>query len=286
VNGAYHSKEIEKRNNTLRDKGGQKQTLMSSEPDQVRSCEAMKYIKISSEALDLLKEMLDLAEKVMGGIDLSKNPEMAPIDLFLYSFLKRAVNTGKSTVLLIEDGLYQDAWVIARIAFEGWCYILKFSLDHSLADKWTSFYVFEKYKEEYGFHGKGAAEKLLTKYPPEAVTKAKAEFEDAFENPEKRGPEWHKYDSFKKLVDELVEKKIIDKKTYSRFYGAYSKVVHWTPLGIVDADTYMGAVIGTTFLCVIDTAEAVNIEFVLPFGNDLANIRSRYIECASRSTQG
>ena len=100
----------------------------------------------------------------------SKNPEIAPADTFLFFFLQRAVNIGKSTALLIENKQYQDAWAIARIAFEGRYFVLKFLIDPSIANKWVSFYILEKYREEYDSQGEAAAkqnasDRVLTRMP-------------------------------------------------------------------------------------------------------------------------
>jgi hypothetical protein len=244
----------------------------------------MDYIKISPKALDLLKEMTDLAEKIMEQMHLSKNPEIAPVDTFLFFFLQRAVNIGKSTALLIENEQYQDAWAIARIAFEGRYFNLKFQLDPSIANKWVSFYTLEKYREEYDLHGEAAAEKMLaTEFSPDTVARAKAEFGDAFKDRELK-PKWHTHRSVAKLVEELKEKKLLKDTDHSMFYGTYSEVVHWAPLGIIDAEKYIGAVIGTTFMFILEMSITVNSEFVLGLENDIADVQRRYIECARRAT--
>lgn len=246
----------------------------------------MGYIRIGPEVLDCLKEMTDLAEKILGRMHLSENPEVAPIDSFLFFFLQRAVNIGRSTVLLIENKLYQDAWGIARIAFEGRYFILKFHLDPSIANKWVSFYALEKYREEYDFNGEAAAEKMLAaEFSPDAVARAKVEFGDAFKDRELK-PKWHTYRSVAKLVEELKEKNMLKDTEHPRFYGTYSEVVHWAPLGIIDAEKYLGAVIGTTFTFILEMSITVNSEFVLGLENDIADVQHRTIECYRRSTQG
>jgi hypothetical protein len=237
----------------------------------------MEYIKISPEVVDRLKEITDLAEKIMGRMHLSNNPELAPIDFFLFFFMQRAVNIGRSLTLLIENGQHQDAWIFARMAFEGRCYILKFQLDPSLANKWVLFYIHAKYIEEDFFNGKDAAERLLAGFAPEIVTKARDEFGE-FGNL-KKSLKWHKYYNFFALFEELKKKKLVDEKDYFMFFGTFSDVVHWAPLGVVDAEKHIGAVIGTTFTFMLEMSITVNSEFVFGFENDIADIQRRYVEC-------
>jgi hypothetical protein len=244
----------------------------------------MKYLVMSREALDFLKEVTDLAEKIIWKMHPSKNPEIAPVDAFLFFFLQRAVNIGKSTALLIENKQYQDAWAIARIAFEGRYFVLKFLIDPSIANKWVSFYVLEKYREEYDLHDEAAAKKMLaSEFSTDAVARAKAEFGGAFKDRQLK-PKWHTYHSVAKLVEELKEKKLLKDTDHPMFYGTYSEVVHWAPLGIIDAEKYIGAVIGTTFTFILEMSITVNSEFVLGSENDIADVQRRYVECARRAT--
>lgn len=252
----------------------------------------MKYLRISPEALDLLKEMSDLAEKMMDDMytrisenpEITENPEKTPIVSFLFFFLQRAVNIGRTMVLLIENKQYQDAWVIGRVAFEGRYYILYFGLDRSIAKKWASYYTLQKYREEYTENGQPAAEEFLATISPESVTAAQAEFGDSYKDPNVRLPKWHKRVSVAEIVKELQKEGKIGEKDHSLFYATYSEVVHWAPLGIIEAAAYIGAIIGTTFGFIHNVADRVDFEFGFGFENELEDIKSRYIECARRAT--
>ena len=244
----------------------------------------MEYVKTSPEVMNCLNEMTDLAEKILLRMHLSKNPEITPIDFFLFFFQQRAVKIGRSISLLTENQLYQDAWAIARIATEGLYFIKKFELDPSLANKWNSFYILSKYREEYdeherkGKHGKEAAEKLLARFAPEIVKNARDEFGDAFEN-RKKNPKWFGYRSVYDLVKDLAEKKVIDDEDYKMFYGTFSEAVHWTPLALIDAEMYLGAVIGKAFLFILEMSTTVNSEFLFGFEHEIAHIQHNFIEC-------
>jgi hypothetical protein len=252
----------------------------------------MDYVKISPEALDLLKEMTDLAEKLMGilhkriseNAKLAENFEINPIVSFLFFFLQRAVNIGRTTVSLIENKQYQDAWVIGRVAFEGRYYVLLFDLDRSIAKKWVSFYTLQKYRQEYDLQGEAAAEEFLMTISPESVVGAEAEFGESYKDPNVRLPKWHKRGSVAEIVKELEKAGKIGEKDHSLFYATYSEVVHWAPLGIIEAAAYIGAIIGTTFTFILQMSITVNSEFVMGLESDIADIKRRYVECARRAT--
>jgi hypothetical protein len=243
----------------------------------------MKFIKIGPKLLDCVKEMTDLADRIKNSIPQSpKDSSLIPVDFFIFFFLQRTVNAGKSIAVLAENKLHQDALVIARTVLESNYYLRAFLKDDSLARKWHSYYVLEKYQEEYDSNGKAAADKLLAdKFAPDLVAKAKTEFRDAFKDIKKR-PKWHKYPTLHQLVQNLVDPGGFYKESYGTFYNIFSKVLHSTPLGVIDAEMYEGAALSIAFWGLLQMSEAVNTEFNLRFDHELDAVRSRFVAYVRR----
>jgi Family of unknown function (DUF5677) len=243
----------------------------------------MNYIRIGPKLLDCVKEMTDLADRIKKNIPRpQEGSKLIPIDFFIFFFLQRTVNAGKSIALLTENRLYQDALVIARTVLEGNYYLRAFLKDDSLGRKWNSYYVLEKYQEEYKSNSKAAADKLLAnEFAPDLVAQAKNEFEDAFRDTKKR-PKWYKYPTLYQLVQNLFDPNGFYKESYGTFYSIFSKVLHWTPLGVLDAEMYEGAALSIAYWGLLEISEAVNTEFNLGFDDDLDAMRSRFVAYVRR----
>lgn len=70
-------------------------------------------------------------------------------DFFLYWFMDRAVDIGRSVALLVEHGFYHEAGVAARTAVEAHFYLAEYKRNKSLAHKWRYFQIYEGYHEIY-----------------------------------------------------------------------------------------------------------------------------------------
>jgi hypothetical protein len=223
----------------------------------------MDFIRVGPELLDYGNKIDDLAERIRKRIPESpKGSPLTTIDFFLRFFLLRNIKAARSIVLLTENNLYQDVLIIGRSLLEGRYYLHGFLKGDSLADKWTSFYLFEKYKEECQFNGK-AADKILNQFAPELVRKAMNEFD--FTNITKR-QEWYKFSRLYDFVEDLDKIHKSDEDWHKTFYSVYSRAIHWTPLGIIEAENYAGAVLMTAFLSLYEISMFANDEFGLGFG--------------------
>jgi hypothetical protein len=103
--------------------------------------------------LNSLKEFTDplegAASLIMTSIPGMGLPESGDDDFFLYWFMDRAVDIGRSVALLVERGFYHEAGVAARTAVEAQFYLAEYKRDKSLAHKWRYFYIYEGYHETY-----------------------------------------------------------------------------------------------------------------------------------------
>jgi hypothetical protein len=103
--------------------------------------------------LDSLKEFTDplegTASLIMTSIPGMGLGNSGDDDLFLYWFLNRGVNIGRSVALLVEHGFYHEAAVAARTAVEAQFYLAEYKRNKSLSHKWRYFYIYEGYHEMY-----------------------------------------------------------------------------------------------------------------------------------------
>ncbi len=104
------------------------------------------WLNLLNEFTDPLTGTASLIKTSIPGMGLVNSRDE---DFFLYWFMDRAVNIGKSVALLVEHGLDHEAGVAARTAVEAQIYLAEYKRDKSLARKWRYFSIYEDYHEIY-----------------------------------------------------------------------------------------------------------------------------------------
>lgn len=276
-------------------------------------------LKDSNELVSLVVDLITQGAKINDAMHEKVKMTNIKKDIFLSNFPTKMVEIAASIITLVSKEKVadigtevfkskeqlNDAAILTRSVLEGMWGFQAYKKDNSLAERWYSYTIYDAYRRQLRIEkvelnndtkaAEAAAHRWLNNtYDLQDIIKAHIEF-DCFNNPKQN---WYNHEGILELTNSFCDKQIslikryniLDskkrsellkgcRKFYAKAYGDFSRIVHWSPLGIGGTDPVQiddRFMLAVTFQSLYTMLKYVNDEYHLGFDNELNDLLNLY----------
>ena len=242
--------------------------------------------KTTIKLTNFVKRMIILCEKINKDISKFSSIDSENTNFFNYQIFNRCLFFGKSIVLLVKNNFLHEAVIIARTLFEGLCYFEFSRTDLSAVKNWCLYAIYEDYQKVLKSKGKNEADNYLTqisgKIGKEIVVEAKNKHDFI-----KFMQKWYKRNNLSEIVTQ-TDKKFDDqdkylKKLYDAFYSESSKIVHWTPGGVINGNLTINFALAVTFQSLLTLGRHINSKYEFQYEIKIRKLYNSYVQYYNES---